>query len=101
MRRVRWSRTARDAQRSWLEHLEAIDPRLTDRALAESETLSRNFGRRPYSFRPSRWPGLREASLLPWHKILVFEVTKDEVVVIAFYDTRQDLSRTHPTPESS
>ncbi|WP_339928720.1 hypothetical protein [uncultured Brevundimonas sp.] len=101
MRQVRWSTEARNAQRDWLDHLETIDPRLTDRALVESEALSISTGKRPYSFRPSRWGGLREASLIRWHKVVVFHVTKDAVAIIAFYDARQDLSRVHPTPESS
>lgn len=101
MRQVRWSREARDAQRAWLDHLETIDPRLTDRALAESEALSTSTGKRPYSFRASRWGGLREASLIRWHKIIVFQVTKDAVAIIAFYDARQNLSRVHPTTESN
>jgi plasmid stabilization system protein ParE len=101
MRQVRWSREARDAQRRWLDHLETLDPRLTDRALAETEALSNTAGKRPYTFRPSRWGGLREASLIRWHKIIVFQVMKGEVAIIAFYDARQDLSRVHPTPESS
>jgi plasmid stabilization system protein ParE len=101
MRRVRWSEEARSAQREWLDALERRDPRLTDRALAESETLSLRTGAHPFTYRPSRWQGLREASLLRWRKIIVFQVLPDEVVVVSFYDTRQDLSRVQPTPESN
>lgn len=101
MRRVRWSEEARNAQREWLDSLERQDSRLTDRALAESEALSLRTGAHPFAYRPSRWQGLREASLLRWRKIIVFQVLPDEVVVISFYDTRQDLSRVQPTPESN
>ena len=101
MRLVRWSKEARDAQRDWLDHLERLDPRLTDRALAESEALSRKAGVGPYRFRPSRWEGLREASLIRWHKIIVFQVLADEVLIISFYDARQDLTRVQPGPESN
>ena len=100
MRRVRWSKEARDAQRDWLDHLETLAPRLTDRALIESELLSLKMGAGPYRFRPSRWEGLREASLIRWHKIIVFQVFDDEVLIISFYDARQDLTRVQPTPES-
>lgn len=101
MRRVRWSEEARSAQRLWLDALEQRDPRLTDRALAESEALSLRIGAHPFTYRPSRWRGLREASLLRWRKIIVFQVLPDEVVILSIYDTRQDLSRVQPTPESN
>ena len=100
MRRVRWSQEARSAQRDWLDGLEAQDTRLTDRALAESEALSLRTRAHPFSYRPSRWKGLREASLLRWHKIIVFQVLQDEVVIVSFYDARQDLARVFPLPES-
>ena len=100
MRRVRWSDEARPAQRAWLDGLESQDSRLTDRALAESETLSLKTGSRPFTYRPSRWSGLREASLLRWHKIIVFQVLPEEVVVVSFYDSRQDFDRAQPTLES-
>lgn len=96
MRPVLWSREARESQREWLDRMEALDPRLTDRALAESEALSKRIGDRPFSFRPSRWMGFREASLLRWRKILVFQVLPDAVVIISFYDARQDLADVQP-----
>ncbi|WP_428155602.1 hypothetical protein [Brevundimonas sp.] len=101
MRQVRWSKEARDAQRDWLDHLEGIDPRLTDRALSESEALSLRAGAGPFRFRPSRWRGLREASLVRWRKIIVFQVLGDEVLIISFYDARQDLTGVQPVPESN
>ena len=100
MKPVRWSKEARDAQRDWLDHLEEQDERLTDRALAESEDLSLKVGDHPFRYRPSRWRGFREASLIRWHKIIVFQVLPDEVVVVSFYDARQDLDRVQPTLES-
>lgn len=101
MRSVRWSKEARDAQRDWLDHLEAYDHRLTDRALAESEALSRKVGEHPFRYRPSRWKGLREASLLRWHKIIVFQVLPDEVLIVSFYDARQDLADVQPKADSN
>ncbi len=101
MRRVRWAKEARDAQRDWLDYLEAQDPRLTDRALAESQALSLRVGARPFAYRPSRWTGLREASLLRWHKVLVFQVLDDEVLILSFYDARQDLTRVQPKSEAN
>lgn len=62
--------------------------------------LSLKTGAHPFSYRPSRWKGLREASLLRWHKIIVFQVLQDEVVIVSFYDARQDLGRVFPLPES-
>lgn len=100
MRRVRWSDEARANQREWLDYLESQDSRWTDRAAAESESLSLKVGARPFAYRASRWAGLREASLLRWHKIIVFQVLPDEVVVLSLYDARQDLDALHPTPES-
>jgi plasmid stabilization system protein ParE len=101
MRPVRWSKEARDAQRDWLDHLEAQDSRLTDRALAESEALSLKVGDHPFRYRPSRWRGFREASLLRWHKIIVFQVLPDEVVIVSFYDARQDLADVQPRSDSN
>ena len=100
MKPVRWSKEARDAQRDWLDHLEGQDSRLTDRALSESEDLSLKVGDHPFRYRPSRWRGFREASLIRWHKIIVFQVLPGEVVVVSFYDARQDLDRVQPTSES-
>jgi plasmid stabilization system protein ParE len=101
MKPVRWSKEARDAQRNWLDHLEGQDPRLTDRALAESEALSLKVGDRPFRYRPSRWRGFREASLLRWHKVIVFQVLPDEVVIVSFYDARQDLADVQPKSDSN
>jgi plasmid stabilization system protein ParE len=101
MRLVRWSKEARDAQRDWLDYLESQDRRLTDRVLVESEALSLRIGNRPFAYRPSRWTGLREASLLRWHKVLVFQVLEAEVLILSLYDARQDLTRVQPKPEAN
>ena len=101
MRPVRWSKEARDAQRDWLDFLEGQDSRLTDRALAESEALSLRVGARPFAYRPSHWTGLRAASLLRWHKVLVFQVLEDEVLILSLYDARQDLTRIQPKSEAN
>ncbi|MGK2255489.1 MULTISPECIES: type II toxin-antitoxin system RelE/ParE family toxin [Brevundimonas] len=101
MRTVRWSKEARDGQREWLDLLEQQDPRLTDRALAESEALSLKLGDHPFRYRPSRWRGFREASLLRWRKVVVFQVLPDEVVIVSFYDARQDLAAVQPKSDSN
>ena len=57
------------------------------------------LARRLSDGRPSRWPGLREISLTDWHKFVVYREDEDEVLIIAFYDMRQDLSTVSPMPE--
>ncbi|WP_367275212.1 hypothetical protein [uncultured Brevundimonas sp.] len=74
---------------------------MTDRALAESETLSLKVGDHPFRYRPSRWRGLREASLLRWRKVIVFQILPDAVVIVSFYDARQDLAGVQPESDSN
>ena len=99
MRRLRWSREARIQYRSWLAYLAGIDPALATRGgrFVDSRTIA--LASRPTDGRPSRWPGLRELGLTDWHKLVVYREDEAEVVVIAFYDMRQDLSVVSPAPE--
>jgi hypothetical protein len=36
-----------------------------------------------------------------WRKIIVFQVVGEEVLIISFYDARQDLTGVQPVPESN
>lgn len=99
MKPVRWSAEARSRQLEWLDYLLGIDETLADRAAIDSEAKSAEVGRHPLAYRRSRWPGLHETSLTLWHKILVYQVKAEEVVIISFYDMRQDLTQVAPRPE--
>jgi len=83
-------------QRRWLNYLAGIDPEFAARGLTDAERMSAWLGRRSLPGRIARWRGLREQPLQPWHKILVVKVTETEIVVVAFYDMRQDLTRVRP-----
>ena len=99
MRRLRWSSEAKGQQRDWLAYLAGIDPTLATRGgrFVDRRTLA--IATRLSDGRPSRWPGLREVSLIDWHKLVVYREDDAEVLILAFYDTRQDLSAVSPTPE--
>ena len=99
MRTSRWSIDARQQFNNWLSPFVEEDETLAEEAAILIEAYAGKLARRPFDGRSSRWPGLREASLMRWRKILVYEVKETEVVIIAFYDTRQDLSVMSPTPE--
>ena len=96
MRKVVWTTRARGLQREWLEYLSDIDPDIAARALEESEAALDRLARRSLPGRSSRWRGLREWPLTDWHKIVVFELREEEVVVRAIFDMRQDLTRVRP-----
>lgn len=99
VRTSRWSLDARRQFLRWFIDFAEQDETLARKAADLIEARAEKAARRPYDGRPSRWPGLREASLKRWHKLLVYEVTDTEAVIIAFYDMRQDLSVVSPTPE--
>jgi plasmid stabilization system protein ParE len=99
MRRIRWSDDAAIALEGYLDNLAeqnssaAINARLVFLKRAQS-LLSH-----PFKGRTSRWLGLRELSVPRWRKILVYQVTEAEIIVIAVYDARQDLAGLSPRPE--
>ena len=99
MRTAQWSINAQLQFLNWFSSFAEADERLADEAATLIRARADQLGRLPFTGRPSRWPGLREASLPRWRKLLVYQVKRTEVVVVAFYDTRQDLSVVSPRPE--
>ena len=99
MRTSRWSIDAQRQFGGWLNYLVAENEALGKDAAIIIEARAAKLAQRPFDGRPSRWPSLRELSLPRWRKLLIYEVKDAEVVIIAFYDMRQDLSAVSPTPE--
>ena len=96
MRTIEWSAKAERQLTSWIDGLaEAGGPdvakRANDAARRKANGLARFSGHRL-----SRWPGYQELSLTDWHKIIVFRLSLDRVIIAAIYDMRQDLSRVRP-----
>lgn len=99
MRAVRWTIRAERSFYEWLDYLAGIDGELALRAATEARAEVSKLAWRAPMFRRSRWEGFQELPLRDWRKLVVYAATEDEVVVIAFYDQRQDLTRVHPEPE--
>lgn len=93
---VEWSGPAQRAFDAYIDHLIEVAPHSAQRASKEVIAAAERLGRRPLMGRPSRWPGLREWSLLRWKKIVVYRVDADRLLILAFYDARQDLARVSP-----
>ena len=96
MRAVEWSSKAERQLASWIDHLaEAAGPETAKRANDEARRGA--SGLASFSgYRRSRWEGYQEVSLRDWHKIIVYRLVRDRVVIAAIYDMRQDLSRVRP-----
>lgn len=99
MRGIRWAGAARTDQLQWLLYLADRNPQAADDAADDIEEKVAHLPRRPLDHRPSRWRGLREMSLPRWSKIVVYQVTDEEIIVIAFLDPRQDLTALQLKPE--
>jgi plasmid stabilization system protein ParE len=93
---VEWSGPARRAFNTYIDYLIEAAPRSAQRASREIAAATERIGRRPLIGRPSRWPGLREWSLRRWKKIVVYRVEAEQIVILALYDARQDLTRVTP-----
>lgn len=91
MRRLQWSDSAFSAFDLFVEEMRARSEPRAERASEEIIAASRRVRERPHLGRPSRWPGLREWSVLRWKKILIYRVEMDRVLILAFYDARQDM----------
>jgi plasmid stabilization system protein ParE len=90
---------ARQQLADWIDYLLDQDGRVARVAAEQVEARVDRLVERPFDCRQSRWPGFRELSLLRWNKIVVYDVTDVEVLIVAFYDSRQDLSVVLPTRE--
>jgi plasmid stabilization system protein ParE len=99
VRVLEWSVAARQQFDNWIDYLVDQDGRIAKVATEQVEARVDRLVERPFDCRRSRWHGFRELSLLRWNKIVVYDVTDVEVLIVAFYDSRQDLSVVLPTRE--
>lgn len=97
MRTVEWSERARRQLGEWTAFLERkASSEVAKRAALETEAAATALGRFSGYRRSRRWDGFRELGLRDWHKLLVFQVEEDRVVISALFDQRQDLSAVSP-----
>ena len=96
MRTVEWSAKAERQLASRIDRLfEVAGADVAKRANNEARRIATGLARFS-GHRRSRWPGYQELSLSGWHKIIVFRITPDRVIIAAIYDMRQDLSMMSP-----
>lgn len=94
MRRAKWSLKAARQLEAYLDHLQGVDSRLAEEALAEIHARADQTAAHPGLARPSmRWLDYRERSVKRWKKLLVLREVNGRMEVSAFFDMRQDLSR--------
>lgn len=92
MRRALWSEPAERRLEEYLDYLAEHDVRVAARARRNIHAIADQTARMPGLARPSlRWPGFNERSVPEWSKLLVLRITDDQVRVLAFLDTRQNL----------
>ncbi len=98
--RVRWTEEAETHLANWIDQLIDVDSRLARRARNESKAAAKRLSIRFHIYSASlRWPGFQELPLSDWHKIIVYQVAPDEVIVTALFDMRQALALVQPKPE--
>jgi plasmid stabilization system protein ParE len=93
---VRWTRPAQRDFDAYLVYLHERDPGISQSAESDIRSRVELLGKRPGIGREARWLGLHEFSLTRWRKIIVYRIVRDGVVIIAFYDARQDLAKAKP-----
>lgn len=94
--RTIWLPSAKRALRNYLFYLRDQAPSLVFQAEQELREASLQLCDFPYAHREARWPGLRELYVPRWKKLIVYRVEQDRVVIVAFFDARQDLGATAP-----
>ncbi len=94
--RAEWLVPARRRFLDYLAGLKHVNAPAAAEALQEIEQAVELLARRPAIGRPSRWPGLREWSLLRWKKLLVYRIESERILIVAFYDARQDMGDPGP-----
>jgi plasmid stabilization system protein ParE len=99
VRGLEWSGAARRQFNDWVDFLADQDSRVAKVAADQVEARVGRLMERPFDCRQSRWPGFRELSVLRWRKIVVYDVTDAQIIIVAFYDSRQDLSVVSPKRE--
>lgn len=92
--RTTWLPRAKRSLRNYLLYLRELSPALFAEAEQELREAALQLCQFPYAHREARWPGLREVYVPRWKKLIVYRVEQDRVVIVAFFDARQDLSAT-------
>ncbi len=94
MRAVEWSTKAEGHLDQWIDYLDRVaGPEVAFRGRTAARAKAASLARFAGHQRSLRWKGYQEASLKPWHKLLIYRVIGDRVEVSALFDMRQDLSR--------
>jgi plasmid stabilization system protein ParE len=94
--RVLWSKRAEAGLEAFLDYLALHAPALVRRARDDAYSAAADLADFPFAQRAARWPGLRELPLRRWKKLIVYRVEADRVVIVAFFDLRQDLGTVAP-----
>lgn len=94
--RTTWLPRAKRALRDYLFYLREQAPNLVPEAEQELREAALQLVDFPYAQRAARWPSLRELPLRRWKKLIVYRVEVDRVVIVAFFDLRQDLGTVAP-----
>ncbi len=92
MRLVEWTDPALADFEAFLDELDVHDERLADRAEQDIRSTVSRLADHPRYGHEGRWPGLLQWSARHWRKIIVYRELPDGLRIIAFLDTRRDLS---------
>ncbi len=96
MKTVEWSSRAERQLASWIRYLVRVaGAELAERANTEVQEKAASLAQFS-GHRESWWPDYQHISLGDWHKLLVYRVEGNRVIVAALYDMRQDLTRVKP-----
>lgn len=89
---VRWAPGARSGYLRFLRELGLLSRPAAHAAHDTVVAVLEMLAQHPLRGRSSsRWPECREWSLLRQHKLLVYRHDDDGLMVVGFFDTRQDL----------
>jgi plasmid stabilization system protein ParE len=92
VRVVEWTQPALADFEAFLDELDGHDQRIADRAEHDIRSTISRLADHPQYGHKGRWPGLLQWSATRWRKIIVYRERPDGLRVIAFLDTRRDLS---------
>ena len=86
--RAIWSPRARAELRDYVVYFRERNAAAARRASAELTEVGRKLGRNPYLGRPGQREGEREFSVADWHKVIVYKVSANQIVISPLRDTR-------------
>jgi plasmid stabilization system protein ParE len=89
-RTVVWTETAakqrREVLRFWTEHNGSTS--FAEKLIKLTANRIKIISRNPDSFKSTNYPGTRESAM--GHFSIFYKVTKDKLIITAFWDNRQD-----------